>query len=194
MLNKTPMTIIFCLIIVTVPACSLFTSKTPQPNLQDIEREEQVVYSLFIGDDPTLLLETTDTGFFKSSPKEMKKYIQSSISDISNETINSFLERNAQPSQLSPNMKLGVEYTLLSEAELKEISSQSNWGEVLKEKYPGYSGYKIFSRVGFNATLDQAVIYVGQIWGPLAGSGTCYYLEKQNGEWLLMGEIMTWIS
>lgn len=194
MLNKMPMTIIICWIIVTVPACSLFTPKAPLPNLLDIEREEQAIYSFFIGDEPALLLEATDIGFFESSPEEMKKYIQSSISDISNETLNSFLERNAQPSQLSPNMKLGIEYILLSEAELKEISSQSNWGKVLNEKYPGYSGYKIFSRVGFNNTLDQAIIYVGQIWGPLAGNGTCYYLEKQNGEWVVMGEIMIWIS
>jgi hypothetical protein len=113
---------------------------------------------------------------------------------ISNETIDSYVERNVQPSQLAPDMQLGVDYVLLSQEELAEISSQGNWHEILQERYPGSEGYLIFSRVGFNRTLDQAVLYVGDVAGPLMGAGYCYLLEKQNGEWTIKEQTMVWIS
>jgi hypothetical protein len=91
-------------------------------------------------------------------------------------------------------MQLGQEYILLSQPELAEISSQGNWHEVLQERYPGSNGYLIFSRVGFNRTLDQAVVYVGEVAGPLMGAGYYYLLEKETGKWTIKAETMVWIS
>jgi hypothetical protein len=91
-------------------------------------------------------------------------------------------------------MNLGVDYTLLPIDELAKISSQPNWGELLTKKYPGSHGYIVFSRVGFNNTLDQAVIYVANVGGPMMGSGSYYLLEKKNGAWLLMDQVNYWIS
>lgn len=194
MFNKISRAILVSLFVLAAPACSLFTPKAPPPSPEDIEREEQAVYSFFVGNQPALLLETTSIGFLDYTPEEVKKYIRSEMSGVSNEAIDNFLDRNAQSSQLSPDMDLGIEYVLLTKEELKDISSQPNWGEILSQRYPNTSGYKVFSRVGFNNTLDQAIISVGEVWGPLAGSGTCYLLEKQNGEWFLMEELMLWIS
>ena len=176
-------------------ACSLFTS-APPPKTDEVEREEQAVYSFFIkeGAGPVLILEDSATGLYTDDLREVKKYIQSSFKDVSSETIQSFVERNGQPQKLSPNMNLGVEYKLLNSDELKEITSGPNWNEVLAEKYPGSYGYVIFSRVGFNNSLNQAIVYMGRVEGPMMGSGSYYLLEKKNGEWILMDEIMVWIS
>ena len=87
-----------------------------------------------------------------------------------------------------------MDYVLLSADELAKISSQPNWGELLAKKYPNSHGYTIFSRVGFNKTLDQAVIYVGKVAGPMMGSGSYYLMEKKNGLWLLKEQINVWIS
>jgi len=91
-------------------------------------------------------------------------------------------------------MKLDVDYILLSTEELSEITRQSNWGEVITQKYPGSYGYTMFSRVGFNNSLDQAIIYVGQMAAPLMGSGFYYLMEKKNGEWVIKEQVMAWIS
>ncbi len=91
-------------------------------------------------------------------------------------------------------MNLGVDYVLLSREDLMKISSQPDWGELLNEKYPGTHGYIIFSRVGFNNALDQAVIYVGNVGGPMMGAGYYYLMEKQNGQWILKDQVMAWIS
>jgi hypothetical protein len=176
-------------------ACSLFTS-APTPSQAELEKEEQAVYAVFVGGNngPALILQDTSTGLSDDAPQQVIDNIKDGFPDISNDTIDSYIQRNAQPSQLPPDMQLGVDYVLLSEAELAEISSQGNWHEVLAEKYPGSDGYTIFSRVGFNKSLDQAVLYVGNVAGPLMGAGYYYLLEKQNGEWTIKEQIMVWIS
>jgi len=186
------------LILFLIPAslaCSLFTP-APTPGQADIEKEEQAVYVLFVRDSqgPAVILQNSSTSTVEEDPKQMIDNIEGGLSGISNDTIDSLVERNAQPSQLSPDMQLGKDYILLSQEELAEVSSQGNWHEVLQERYPGSNGYLIFSRVGFNRTLDQAVVYVGEVAGPLMGAGYYYLLEKQNGEWTIKEEIMVWIS
>jgi hypothetical protein len=178
-------------------ACSLFTS-APEPAPADIEKAEEEIYSFFIGDEKgtSVILEETSMGLFTDDPKEIRSNVKSALPDLSREALNSFMERNQQSSALSPNMQLGTDYLLLSQEELAEISSQGNWNEVLQERYPSTNGhgYLIFSRVGFNDTLDQAVIYVGRVAGPLMGAGYYYMLEKRNGEWIIKAESMAWIS
>jgi len=104
------------------------------------------------------------------------------------------MDRNESPSQLSPDMQLGAEYVLLSAEEQQNIFSQPDGWDAFYQKYPGSGGYTAFSRVGFNATLDQALIYVGNVGGLLMGAGFYYLLEKKDGEWRLMEQIMVWIS
>jgi hypothetical protein len=184
----------FVLVLVAI-ACSTLTPK-PTPPAADIEKEEQSVYSFFVGPGkgPFLILQETSTGISEHSPQELKASLKSGFKNISNGTIDSYLARNDKPSQLSPDMNIGANYTLLSTDELARISSQSNWGELLANKYPNSHGYTIFSRVGFNNSLDQAVIYVGKVAGPMMGSGSYYLLEKKDGEWLLMDQVNYWIS
>ena len=92
------------------------------------------------------------------------------------------------------SMNVGVEYQLLSADEFAEISSQSDWGNVLKEKYPDSNGYMFFSRVGFNNAHDQALIYVGRVYGPLAGEASYYLLEKKDAKWMIVNQIIRVIS
>lgn len=176
-------------------ACSNL-SPAPTPNPADIEKEEQAVYAVFVNENsgPALILQNTSTSTVEEDPQLLLDNIKGGLPNISNQMIDNYLERNAQPSQLSPDMQLGVEYSLLTQTELAEISSQQNWHEILQERYPGVQGYYIFSRVGFNNSLNQAVVYVGRVAGPLMGSGSYYLLEKQNGVWVIKEETMVWIS
>jgi hypothetical protein len=182
------------LLALTFAACSFFTS-APAP-AADIEKEEQAIYSFFVSADTgtAVILQDTSTNISTDNPQESIDYIKSGLQSISEETVNSYLERNAQPGQLSPDMELGVNYVLLSAEELARISSQPDWGGILNEKYPGTHGYTIFSRVGFNNSLDQAVIYVGNVAGPMMGAGFYYLMEKKNGEWVIKEQVMVWIS
>ena len=139
-------------------------------------------------------MQNTSTNISSDGPQQSIDYIKSGLQSISNETIDNYLARNTQPSPLSPDMNLGVDYVLLSADELAQITSQPNWNEVLNEQYPNSHGYTVFSRVGFNSSLDQAVIYIGNVAGPMMGSGFYYLMEKENGEWVIKEQVMAWIS
>jgi hypothetical protein len=166
------------------------------PSQADIDKEEQAIYATFfsVNTRTAVILRDTSTTVSADGSPEYMKNIASSLPGISNETLDNFVQRNIKPGQLSPDMSLGVDYVLLSTDELAQITSQPNWGEVMNEKYPNSGGYKIFSRVGFNATLDQAMIYVGHVAGPMMGGGFYYLMEKQDGQWVIKQQIMVWIS
>ena len=191
LLKKSPI----LLLALNLFACSIFTPPAPTPSAANIDKEEQAVYSFFVAENSrALILQDTSTNISGDNPQQTVDFIKSGLKGISSEVLDNFLERNKQPGQLSPTMNLGVDYVLLSREELAKITSQPNWGELLTEKYPGTHGYIIFSRAGFNNTLDQAVIYVGNVAGPLMGAGYYYLMEKQNGQWIMKEQIMAWIS
>lgn len=183
------------LLIAMFTACSSLRS-VPEPSQADVDKEEQAVFSVFMpeGPGPALILQTTSTNIGGQEPREIRAHIKNSFEGVPNDLVENYLDRNAQPSQLSPDMDLGVDYVLMNSEELAKITRQPNWNQGLVEKYPGSNGYLIFSHVGFNRSLDQAVIYVGNVAGPLMGSGSYYLLEKQNGTWTIKEETMVWIS
>ena len=195
MTDKLIKTALCLVLFISLFACSELSS-APTPTAVEIEKEEQAVYAYFVSGipAPVLILEETSTNVGNDNPQETMDYVKSVLSGISNETIENYLARNPERTKLSADMDLGVEYKLLSAEELKKISSQPNWGEVLSETYPGSFGYTIFSRVGFNNSLNQALIYVGSVGGPMMGSGSYFLMEKQNGEWLMKEQIEVWIS
>lgn len=175
--------------------------KTPTPIVSpaDIEKEEQAVYSSFFTNYPetVVILQETSTGFLPSSDDELQErmeYIASGLPGASQETLNDFHERNRrQPSQLSSEMQLGVEYVLFSTEELSSIMNQPNGWDALYEKYSP-SGYVQLSRVGFNKTLDQAILYVGSVAGPMMGGGNYYLMAKNDGQWVIKEQVLAWVS
>lgn len=195
MSDKLIKTALALVLFISLFACSEL-SAAPTPSAAEIEKEEQAVYSFFVSGQPApvLILEETSTNIGSDDPQETMDYVKSGLKGISNETIENYLARNPERTKLSTEMDLGVEYKLLNAEELKKISGQPNWGEVLSEAYPGSFGYTVFSRVGFNNKLDQALIYVGSVGGPMMGSGSYFLMEKQLGEWILKERIEVWIS
>jgi hypothetical protein len=167
----------------------------PTPSPADVEREEQAIYASFFseGAGTAVILQNTDTFSADDSPAYLES-ITSGLDGLSKETLASFVGRNQNPAPLSADMQFGVPYVLLTEEELAEISSQPDWGKVLNDRYPNSGGYKVFSRAGFNRTLDQALVYVAHIAGPLMGGGFYYLMEKQDGRWVIKDQSLAWIS
>lgn len=165
----------------------------------DIEKEEQVVYASFFKSisGKVVILQDTSTQWLPSSSEDLKQrmdYIASGLPNASKETLDNYFERNRlQPSRLSPDMQLGISYILLSEEQLSTIMNQPNGWEAFHEKYSP-AGYMQFSRVGFNETLDQAIVYIGSVPGPMMGSGNYYLMEKKGGKWVIKEQVLAWVS
>ena len=192
LLNST-----YLVILLLVTACAKQVS-TPMVSQDDIDKEEQAIYASFLknNSETIVILGETYTRWLPSSSNDLEQrmdYIASGLPSASKETLDDFLEHNRQPSQLSPDMQIGIHYVLLSTEELSTIMNQPNGWDTFHEKYSP-SGYMQLSRVGFNKTLDQAIVYVASVPGPMMGGGNYYLLEKKRSQWVIKEQVLAWVS
>jgi hypothetical protein len=104
------------------------------------------------------------------------KYSTDNIPELSVETIESYVSLNQ------------------TKIKLKKIPGINH---IFKSEYKNTSSKTInvfISRIGYNALKTQAVVTVGIVYGPLAGLGTLFYLERSGDEWQVKKTLNTWVS
>ena len=183
----------FVFILALTAACAPSASK---PSADEIEKAEQAVYDYFVGgaEGKVVIMLETSAIFPQDTPDEVREYLKSELPEAPQEAVESYIERNTQPGKLSSDMQLDADFILVPAEEIYQITSQPDWDTLLTQTYEGAHGYTVFSRVGFNDTLDQAVVYVGNVAAPLMGAGYYYLMEKKNGQWIITEQVMVWIS
>jgi hypothetical protein len=62
------------------------------------------------------------------------------------------------------------------------------------DRYPEASGVISFSRVGFGANEDEAVVLMGYVCGDLCAAGGLYLLVKEEGSWKIREPLMEWMA
>jgi hypothetical protein len=111
------------------------------------------------------------------------------------ETAESFRLRNETATSMPPGMEIGLPYVLLTQADFHEIFALNTSGwSVFYTRYPNSPGMSTVSRVGFNSDLTQAFVYAGTWSNWLAGAGYYYLLEKVDWTWVIIQQVMAWIS
>jgi hypothetical protein len=190
----------FAFTVLSLAACT--ATPTPLPTLaaDQINIEEQAVYSFLLPEmykaAGFVIMDTTatDPGGVENTAQTLG-YVLQNMHDVAPGTADSFRVRNEAAYSIRPDMDLGVEYVLLSQAERNQIfgQNQSGW-EIFYSRYPNTPGITTLSRVGFNAALDQALVYLGTQSDWLAGAGYYILRKKANGFWTIDQKVMTWIS
>jgi hypothetical protein len=66
--------------------------------------------------------------------------------------------------------------------ELRPLDEASGW-ELLYEKYPNSYGFVYLSRVGFNADLSQALVYISASHYEWSIEGSYYLMTRNDGRW-----------
>jgi hypothetical protein len=167
---------------------------TPSPN---IEAEEYAVYSALIRQNPIgydlgssfVVRENTmaDLDMFERTLENVHK-LPSSLVD-------SYRSRNAASYTLGPNLDIEQDYVLMPQEVFDQILGRrgSRWTD-FEARYPGASGFILFSRVGFNADGDEALADMGYRCGDLCGAGGLYLLVKEDGNWKVRETLMVWQS
>jgi len=109
--------------------------------------------------------------------------------------VDSYRSRNAALYTLDPNLDVELDYALMPEEEFEEIffGEGSVWTRFL-DRYPEASGIVIFSRVGFGANEDEALVLMGYRCGDLCGAGGLYLLVKEEGSWKVQDVLVAWES
>jgi hypothetical protein len=167
------------------------TTNAPVP---ESANEEYNVYSALLNSRFTdnrikLIVIEEQTQASKTSVEDYAK----NIPDLQQETIDDFYKANQQSHKLERQFNLPFNYTLISQAELKNIFDSGGWDNFYK-KYPNSPGITSLSGVGFNAQKNQALVSIGTQSHYLAGAGYIVLLAKENGIWRVKQQVMTWIS
>jgi hypothetical protein len=166
---------------------------TPPP---EIETEEYAVYSAMIQHNPIgfnlgssiLIREQTVAGL-----DDLERTLE--VHPLPARLVDSYRSRNAALYTLDPNLDVGLDYALMPEEEWQKIFLRkgSVWAR-FQDRYPEASGVVIFSRVGFGASEDEALVLMGYRCGDLCGAGGLYLLVKEDGNWKVQEELMVWQS
>jgi hypothetical protein len=90
-------------------------------------------------------------------------------------------------------LKFGLPHTLVSENEINQIFGSGKWDEFYR-RYPTSRGLVFLSRVGFNKTITQALLYFVKEYDGGAGEGSLILFEKNGNEWTLKSQVDVWIS
>ncbi len=161
----------------------------------DMDAEETAVYTVLLQRSASLWViqqETQATGY-GDPDSDWLGYINKEMPEVSQATVSSFQNRNAEEGVLDGRFDASMNVALLSRQGFDEIFQAGGWDE-FHERYPHADGFTTLSRVGFNANLSQALVYMGTMSGPLAGAGYYYLLEKVDGVWQITHQVMAWIS
>lgn len=120
--------------------------------------------------------------------------------EVELETSVDFNAKGKEPCQLNDKLTLPVPYSLVTESDLRKVFdgtdqklNQAGWNDFYK-KYPGAPGAISFSRVGFNAKKDQALLYVARQAGFVNGSGRYFVLSRKGDAWKIEKEVIMWLS
>jgi len=185
------------LLILLLCSCSpgsLKPTTTPPPS---IEAEEYAVYSALVRQNPIgydlgssfVVRENTraDLDMFERTLENVHKLPAS--------LVDSYRSRNAASYTLESNLDIEQDYVLMPQEVFDEILGRqgARWTD-FEAKYPGASGFVLFSRVGFNADGDQALADIGYRCGDLCGAGGLYLLVKEGGNWKIQESLMVWES
>jgi hypothetical protein len=94
-------------------------------------------------------------------------------------------------------VNLNKTITLITNEELiSYINTQdvNNFWIEFNKKYPNSGGTIGFSRIGFNAENNQAIVQVENSYASLGGEGALFYLVKENNVWKINSVTLIWVS
>ena len=142
--------------------------------------EDYEIYSTIIKSDSALgnlLIILNDTTVYGHIESIHVDNIREKSHELLNQTVNDYNSKNG------------------SSIKLKKIPGIDNF--VWRSEYTGDGRNSVnitLSRIGYGDSNTQAIVSMGELFAPLAGSGTLFYLKKENGTWIIKSKIMLWIS
>lgn len=175
----------------------------PLDQASTIDSEDYSVYSAVIssrGSGAFVIAQKTAFGMSFMEPDN--SYVITSLSEgnpgFEPEMVTTLIENNVTPLFLDYSFPLSsAQVFLVSQVQLDYIFNSDSYDKDWIQFYnafPNANGFNQFSAVAYNADKTKALLETGNICGPLCGLGILYYLEKENGLWIIKKTVDTWIS
>ena len=197
-------------------------SPSPSPSLlaaDSLDPEEYAVYAALVEPQPlpsgaVVLVGERTTG--ESLGTEKFSRVLSNLrpgdsrapklASLSAETIADAVAKNTRSFTLGPHLTLSVPYRLLPDSALDELVEDCRRGmasptpgkpfimsTAFRARYPDSEFVYRFSRVGFDTSKVQAVVYF-EARGVCFGAGDLFFLVRRGGTWIIEDRIYRWIT
>lgn len=102
-----------------------------------------------------------------------------------------FKRATESPRTLLPGFDIGIPYVVVPRAEIRAIMASKpdpmmfGWGNFYR-RFPDSGGNMYLSPVGFDATKQRAIVFMGHTCGVPCGLQRFYFLEKVDSRWQLV--------
>jgi hypothetical protein len=167
-----------------------------------VEEDERTILAICLGleNDTAPMIVHASTGIgpgnrmHNDDLERTREYLQRNLHDASEETIADFVAKNRQPYPVWPELCFGDRLIPLSDKEIRDIFAVNSGWDRFREAYPTSTGLAEFSRVGFDATRKEALVYVGVQFDWLMGSGSYQLMRHSDDGWHEVQSVMAWIS
>jgi hypothetical protein len=124
------------------------------------------------------------------------KFIKNGMPKIQDDILINFKNENKQKKVFEKQFNLCSNYYLLKESEYENIfkNDKNNDGwKKYRQMYPDSSGIINFSKIGFNNSKNQALVFFSTSFDYDGGIGSYYMLEKENNIWKINQKEMAFI-
>lgn len=114
------------------------------------------------------------------------------------EMVTTLISNNETPLFLDYSFPISsVQVILVSEAQLNYIfdnsHSNNDWNQ-FNNTFPNTHGYTGFSAIAYNSDKTKALLETATLACSICGEGSLYYLEKEDGLWVIKKIVETWIT
>src|SRR5947207_342185 len=107
------------------------------------------LHSLGVGAPKQVAESLTGLGFcFFNSVGEFTSFLRDKLPGLQDETVDDFLEKNAERHPVAPQLTLNGQLHCVTEDEFRSIFQNGNGWERFRQQFPDTFGYVEFSRVG----------------------------------------------
>jgi len=175
------------LIVSIITALSFLQLAQSQPDYE--------IYSKIISDfkSNTLVIKKETRGFeFNPEFKNFKKHFET----LDRETFDDFALKLLTEDTLTNNFITGKKIVFINSEEIQELFSSvtSDGWETFYKEYGKTLGITTFSRIGYNKSKTQALVYHGTQSQWRIGAGYYDLFEFIRGKWVQTSSYKAWVS
>jgi len=137
-----------------------------------------------------------DLSHRKDDASLISEYIMGHFRELDPSVFTSFETRNQERAPIDKDRFGDISVELISERQVDEYFQPDpgkGWSRFY-EDHPLAQGILLLSRVGVSADGRQALVYAGDQWDFLAGTGDFYMLERSQSGWTIKKRLNIWVS
>jgi hypothetical protein len=180
------------------PTATPEPAATADPAMAEADVFVAVLEHLYSLPAPFVVAEQSYVGFASTYQYDSEPLYEE-MPDVRPETLADFLAANADFPPLPDSLRGDPRFALIDR---DEYIDEGGCGEgicadleAVQRDFPGAPGIFLFSRIGFDTEMTQALVKVGLDEGSVDGTDYVVLLEYDTGRWVVADQIeMYWIS